>query len=161
MIPIMNDALASYIRDHLAGARFALELLENLGTHAVITDVASLAQELQSEIETDRLVLQTWADQAELPGAALKEATAWLAEKLGRGKLVVTDLLGQFEAIELLCLGVHGKLALWNSLRALQGKTTLAIELPLDDLVSRAVNQHARLECLRLQLAPVVLGRVS
>lgn len=45
------------------------------------------------------------------PACSLKDATAWVAQKVGRSKLTLSESIGTFEAIEMLTLGVVGKLA--------------------------------------------------
>ncbi len=60
----------------------------------------------------------------------------------------MAERAGVFEAVELLSLGVLGKLALWNTLRELAGDSRLA-QLDLDALCREAERQHSELEKLR------------
>ena len=84
---------------------------------------------------------------------------AWTAQKASRFKLNLEEPLGIFEAVEMLALGVQGKLALWNAIRVVQADDNRLAGLNIDELVSRAIKQYEALEELRLQLAPTALQR--
>jgi hypothetical protein len=156
----MNERIATYLNDHLAGARFAIELLERLRDAHADEPLGRFAGELLVNIDEDRALLQEIADQVGGEGNTFKEATAWLAEKASRLKLRLgADAeLGVFEALEALSLGVLGKLALWNALKTLRDTRNSFERIDFDSLASRAIVQHAQLESLRLQLAPSALG---
>jgi hypothetical protein len=153
----MTDPLATYVHDHLAGAEFAVNLLEDLRDQSVEARIGILAAELLAEVEADREVLKRFSES--LPGGAnrAKEAAAWVAHKASRFKLDPQDLLGAFEALETVCLGISGKLALWNALKALAPDDERVRALDLDALAARAVDQHARGEKLRLAVAQIAL----
>lgn len=155
----MTDPLATYLQDHLAGARFAISLLKDLSEQSSNLQIARFATELLVEVEADRIALQEHADRIAGETSNLKEAAAWVAQKVGRFKLTLNEPIGTFEAIEMLSLGVQGKLALWNALRAVRETDNRLDGLKLDELASRAITQHAQLEVLRLQLAPSALQR--
>jgi hypothetical protein len=152
----MADPLGTYVHDHLAGAEFAISLLNDLREQASDEHVVLVAVEMLAEIEADRNILKDFANGIGAGEKSLKQSAAWVAQKASRFKLSLGEPLGNFEAIEALSLGVLGKLALWNAL-----KTTKAhdgrVTLPLGQLISRAKAQHERLEALRLQLATVAL----
>lgn len=149
----MNDAIVIYLQDHLAGARFAVSLLHDLASQDVDPETAELAQRLLQEIEADRAVLERFVVTLGGDSSAMKEAVAWFAQKASRWKLTPRSIDGIFEAVELLCIGVLGKLALWNALRSLDTLKPEINELRLDELCDRAWWQHSALESLRLQLA--------
>jgi hypothetical protein len=111
----MNDELLTYLHDHLAGAKFAIELLTELSTQETEPAVTKLASELISEIEADRNSLQQFVQASGGDHRSMKDLAAWVGEKASRLKLDLKTRLGMFEAVELLCLGVLGKLALWNA----------------------------------------------
>ena len=54
----MNDPLAIYLHDHLAGANFAVELLENLQRRHSSHETGALAGAILGEVRGDRKVLQ-------------------------------------------------------------------------------------------------------
>lgn len=113
----MSDTLAIYLHDHLAGAKFAIGLLEHLRDSDAEQPVRKFAQDLLISIEEDRAILQRIADQVNSDVNVLKEATAWLTEKVSRVKLRLgSDAeFGLFESLETLSLGILGKLALWRT----------------------------------------------
>jgi hypothetical protein len=156
----MSDSLALYLNDHLAGARFALELLGRLQTSYSNQPLGDLAERLLADIDEDRDVLQKLADEVGTGGSTLKDAATWLAEKVSQLKLKLDSGsdLGTFEAIEALALGVLGKLKLWQALSAVKHSDSRFRHLDFDTLIARAQAQHDALEECRLQLAQNVLS---
>ncbi len=153
----MSGQLATYLHDHLAGAKFAVQLLENLRDKTPDAAISQLSTDLLLQIEADRFVLAELAEQIGGKSSTVKEVAAWVAEKASRFKLTVGDLMGTFEAIEALSLGVLGKLALWNALRSIRSMDARLDGVNLDDLITRANQQFAQLENARLRLAELVL----
>ena len=155
----MSNALITYLHDHLAGARFALNLLETLRDSEQPVAIRKLADELIYEITEDRRVLAELADRIGKPQSTLKEGAAWLAQKASLWKLGRDDSsLSTFEAIEALSLGIMGKLALWRALRVLQPSEPVLFETNLEQLCRRAEDQFFRVERLRIKLAPRALS---
>jgi hypothetical protein len=153
----MPDPIATYLHDHLAGARLALSLLQDLSEQQFNPHAAHLAAGLLPEIEADRVVLEDLAKQIGEGSNPFKDAAAWVAQKAGRLKLTLHEPLGIFEAVEMLALGVLGKLALWNALETVREIDGRLAKLDFARLESRARNQHQLLESLRLQLAATAL----
>ena len=54
----MDDPLAVYLHDHLAGSSFAVELLEKLGSELSGTSSGRIARELLEEVLIDRSTLE-------------------------------------------------------------------------------------------------------
>jgi HEAT repeat protein len=158
---VMNSPLVTYLHDHLAGARFAIDLLEELYRQEVDSDVARAAATLLTEIKEDRSILENYLNTLNHDESLLKDVAAWVAQKAGRLKLDLDDPFGLFEAVEILSLGVLGKLALWNALRALRNAGEPVEGLDLDGLIGRAREQHQQLEMLRISLAVRVLAMQS
>lgn len=154
----MVDPLAAYLHDHLAGATFAVHLLEDPSEHSADADVSRFSTHLLAEVESDCYALQKLAERIGEETSVVKEAAAWVAQKMGRFKLAVGEPLGTFEAIEALSLGVQGKLALWNALRAVRLRNDRLDGLDLDELASRAIKQFELLEDVRLRLAQSILA---
>jgi hypothetical protein len=156
---VMSNALITYLHDHLAGARFALNLLESLRNGDQPVAIRKLADGLLYEITEDRRVLEELADRIGKPVNTLKEGAAWLAQKASLWKLGRDDsALSTFEAVETLSLGILGKLALWRALRVLQPSEPLLYEINLEQLCRRAEDQFFRVERLRIKLAPRALS---
>lgn len=149
----MSDPKFTYLHDHLAGAKFAVNLLDDLSQQDFDIEVAKSAGRLRPEIESDRMTLETFVNQLGGHSSAIKDAAGWVAQKAGRMKLDINDPLGLFEAVEVLALGVLGKIALWSALDVVH-RTHGCIEgLDLKMLLDRAKAQHRELESLRLRLA--------
>jgi hypothetical protein len=52
-----DDALATYLQDHLAGALHAIELLRSMRDHFGEVPLGKFAREVLAEVEADRDVL--------------------------------------------------------------------------------------------------------
>jgi hypothetical protein len=154
----MSNALITYLHDHLAGARFALNLLESLRSSDQPFVIRKLADDLLREIEEDRHILERLADKIGKPQNTLKEGATWLAQKASLWKLGSNgSSLSRFEAMETLSLAILGKLALWRALRVLQTKEAFLFDTNLEQLCKRAEDQFFRVERIRIKLVPQAL----
>jgi hypothetical protein len=149
----MNNPLPTYLCDHLAGANFALELLEDLKEQKIHGQTAALAEKLYAEVDEDRGELEGLVNDLGESKNLLKDAAGWVAQKASRFKLRLQEPIGIFEAVELLSLGVLGKRALWRALQRLDDDQIPLGNEKLELLALRAEQQHALLEDLRLCLA--------
>jgi hypothetical protein len=148
----MSDSLAIYLHDHLAGSNFAVELLEFLRDQHAGQRLGDAAAALLAEIEEDRKVLQGIIGRVGNGVPILKEASAWVGEKLSELKLR-RGAFGTFEALEALALGILGKVALWRALASIAEADTRLSGVDFNQLLARAEQQHSRAEQLRLQSA--------
>jgi len=141
--------LAIYLNDHLAGAVAAVELARRV-------DLGTLAD----EIEEDRRALLDIMARLDIGQDRLKVAASWAAEKVGRlklnGELLRSSPLSRLEELEVLGLGVEGKLALWRTLRQELADDLQGVDL--DALITRARSQRRRIERLRLEAARSALS---
>lgn len=149
----MKDPLSTYLHDHLAGATFAVELLEALRDQHPSEPLGVFAGELLLEVEKDRLVLQQLADSVGAGTSTFKEAVSWISEKASRLKLRrrAQGSLGTFETLEALVLGIAGKEALWITLRHLSSFEPRTQGLDYTALIARAREQQSRAEAQRIQ----------
>jgi hypothetical protein len=154
-----HDPLATYLEDHLAGAASAIELLEMLRDQHHGEALSILAEELLTEVEADRQVLEALARQVGAGASVLKDATGWLGAKISQFKLgrTTAGALGTFQALETLALGVLGKLALWHALMEIASSDARLSGVNFHALAARAQAQHARVEKQRLILAHTTL----
>ncbi|MDZ4655946.1 MAG: hypothetical protein SH868_00060 [Bythopirellula sp.] len=158
----MSNSLLIYLHDHLAGSRFALNLLESLREDRENAALCTLAEELIDEIEQDRQILEQLADKIGKPQNNMKEGAAWLAQKASLWKLGHDGTsLGTFEALETLSLGIMGKLALWRALRVLQPTEPILFETDFEHLCKRAELQFFHVEQLRIEMVPLVFSSES
>src|SRR3954451_3775624 len=155
----MNDRLAVYLHDHLAGARFAVQLLERMRDAHPNEPISTFAANILLQVEEDRVVLQRIANKLGEDRNVIKDAAAWVAEKAARFKLrMATDAdLGVFESLEILALGIVGKMKLWLALSALEQFDPRLKEFGLANLIRRAETQHAEVEVERIRAAQSAL----
>jgi hypothetical protein len=151
----MSDAVATYLQDHLAGANFGIEVVKTLESEHKNDALGQMASGLLVELEEDRRVLQSIIDRLGAGPALLKEAAAWVGEKVSELKLrrSITGHLGTFEALEALGVGILGKRALWRALPVIAEADSRLREVNVQGLVERAESQHARVEERRLEAA--------
>jgi len=148
----MSDSLAVYLHDHLAGSSFAVELLEFLRDQHAGQRLGDSAAAILAEVEEDRKVLQEIIGRVGNHVPILKEASAWVGEKLSELKLR-QGAFGTFEAVEALALGIQGKLALWRALAIIAETDSRLRGVDFNQLAARAESQHSLAEELRLQAA--------
>ena len=155
----MSDPLATYVHDHLAGAVAAINVLEALRDQHDGEPLSQFAAGLLVEVEADRAVLQGLAERLGARSSGLKEAAAWLGEKVSRVKLRgrAAGGLATLEALEALALGILGKLALWRALAVVTAAEARLRGVDFEHLAARAQAQHARVEERRLQIARMAL----
>jgi hypothetical protein len=159
----MSDPLATYLYDHLAGSKFATELLGSLRDQYSGEPLGGFAAALLIEVEEDRRILQTLVDRIGKTSPDLKEAAAWLGEKVSQFKLKrgSAEGLGSFQALETLGLGILGKLALWRALAVIAENDDRVRGMDFQQLTTRAGEQHARVEESRLQMARIIFRATS
>jgi hypothetical protein len=150
--------LGKYLHDHLAGAAFAVDLLGALARKHEGDALSKQLHALLAEIVEDRDELATIVGKLDAAPGGMKESVARFFEKLSRPKLVenADDVFGSFEACEALALGILGKAALWDALALAFGREET--EVDFKRLKERALDQHAVVEKLRLNLAAVAFG---
>jgi hypothetical protein len=158
----MSEPLLIYLNDHLGGAQIAVQLLEAMRKQHDDPKFQEFAGALLPEIQSDDDTLRSIVDKIG-SGSAVKQAGGWMLEKVARLKLGHTGSTDfeMFESLELLALGIFGKLALW---RALQNASRLDARLrgyDFDRLILRARQQYETVESRRLDLAAMVLSPTS
>jgi hypothetical protein len=155
----MKDPLATYLHDHLGGARTAIELLQAMRDHEKGTPLGEFAAYLLAEVEADRDTLQRLADKIGAGPSVLKEVTGWLGEKATRVKLgqSAEDEFSTFQSLEFLALGVLGKGGLWKALDVAAASDQRLGGYDFKQLASSAQMQYEKVERQRLELAETAL----
>jgi hypothetical protein len=156
----VEELLAIYLNDHLAGATLGVELARRLqGSNEDDPEFGPALAEVCAEIEADRETLKAAMKQLGVAQSKLKPLAAAFAERLGRlklnGRLWGYSPLSRLDELELLQIGVVGKRRLWRAL-----EHTHASDLPgfeLGALAERATEQLRRLEALHLKAAALAL----
>jgi hypothetical protein len=115
----------------------------------------------ENEIRTDRRILVDIASRFSPASSGIKEAAAWLVEKLNRFKLRHSDSngLGSLEALEFLQLGIRGKIALWRALAYCASIDLRLVGVDFADWILRASMQEAAVEQQRLMAAKKVFSQ--
>jgi hypothetical protein len=163
---VINQYLATYLIDHLAGSVAALDLLENLKAAYADTALANFFAQLQTDIEADRKELQALIDRLHIVESKPRKVMAWLTEKFVELKLRLDDKargpLRLLESLEAVGLGIQGKLAMWHALNvAAADSSSLQGLVDYERLAQRAEEQRRRLEVVRLEAAKAAFARGS
>lgn len=143
--------LAIYLNDHLAGAALGVELCRRLrSSNSEESELGQPLAELCEEIEVDRETLVGLMDQLGIRRSVVKPAAAWMAEKLGRfklnGQLTGYSPLSRLVEIEVLAIGITGKMQMWRALERTLGASQSGFDF--GQLAERAIRQRDRAEDL-------------
>jgi hypothetical protein len=157
-----KEELPTYLNDHLAGSVGALELLDHLIETYKGKPLEKFFQNLREEIDADQDTLQDLIEKLGKKESAVRKAGAWVAEKVSRAKIRVSDpeknQLGLLHTLEGLVLGISGKRALWAALAVAADSVPQLRELDYTRLQKRAAEQNARVEAKRLEVAREVFS---
>jgi hypothetical protein len=152
-VSIHSELLPIYLNDHLAGSTAGLELARRLVRSNSRNDYGPDLARLAGEIEQDRKSLQSIMSDLDIGIDRVKVVLGWTAEKVGRlklnGRLLSYSPLSRLMELEVLMLGVTGKLALWRTLRQLAAEDSRLDRRELDRLIERAAGQQQEVETLR------------
>jgi hypothetical protein len=145
--------LPIYLNDHLAGSTAALELVRRALRSNSQNDYGPPLARLAAEIEEDRKTLLSIMAGLGVGSDRAKLLAAWAAEKVGRlklnGRLLGYSPLSRLMELEVLLLGVTGKLALWRVLEKLAPQDPRLDRGELERLMERAAGQLEEIEELR------------
>lgn len=150
---VESRLLSIYLNDHRAGASVGVAIARrcqasNRGNH-----YGEALKEIAEEIEADLETLEAVMDALDVRRNLAKVVAAWSGEKLGRlklnGRLAEYSPLSRLLELELLLLGITGKIEMWEALDQELGSRLLKFDLPA--LVERGEGQRARVRALRLE----------
>jgi hypothetical protein len=152
--PNRHRLLSIYLNDHLAGSTAGVERARTTRDANRGTEFAAPLAAVCGEIEDDRATLESIMDELGIGRSKLKPAIGWVGERLGRlkpnGPLRGYSPLSRVVDMEMLLLGISGKLRLWTLLAdVLDGES--AADLPA--LMRRAEGQRARVEEMQVRAA--------
>ena len=157
---IERRLLAIYLNDHLAGATGGVELARRARSSNRGTKWGEALEGICTEIETDRATLERVMQQLAIRRNTAKIAGAWTAEKLGRlklnGRLRGYSPLSRLLELEMLHIGITGKIELWEALQRTQSSKLSQFDLP--GLIERAESQREAVERLRIDAAAEALA---
>ncbi|HXF32235.1 MAG TPA: hypothetical protein VN522_12010 [Solirubrobacterales bacterium] len=148
------ELLGIYLNDHLAGSTGGVETARRARGSNEHTEFGEPLARVCEEIESDRESLEAVMDELGIGRSRIKPAIGWLGEKLGRlkpnGQLRGYSPLSRVVELELLIIGINGKLRLWNVLDELVGEESSA---DFKALIARAEAQRSTVEDLQLRAA--------
>jgi hypothetical protein len=147
----MKD-LDSYLNDHLAGSISALELIAHWAEAHKGEPLGSFFVQTEREIKADQEMLRDVMRTLGVEESKVRQAGAWVAEKVGRARLVIAGdeagSLGLVLTLEGLIMGVTGKKLLWRALAA--AKLPRLNGYNFEELQRRAEQQVERIEAERI-----------
>jgi hypothetical protein len=153
--------LATYLNDHLAGATGGLALARRAASENEGSELGAFLSELADEIEADRDALKAIMGALGVRADPVKIVAARVFERIGRLKpnaqLRGYSPLSPLVELEVLRLGIQGKLALWRALGEVAGTPPLDADR-LSQLAARAERQAADVEARRLEVARAALA---
>jgi hypothetical protein len=149
--------ITNYLNDHLAGSVAALELVDRLIKTYQRQALGRFFRELRQEIEADQETLKELIHKLGVEESTARKAAGWLAEKLSRPKISVSNSpegdMGLFLALEALVLGITGKHSLWRALAAASKNNPGLAQVDYAELQQRAMEQRDLMETKRLEAA--------
>lgn len=153
------ELLAIYLRDHHSTAGGAVELCRRVAKSNSDNEFGRQAELLSAELSRDRTVLEEVMAAVDVNVSRVKDAGAWLAEKLGRlklnGRVVSYSPLSRVVEFEALAMGVAGKVRLWRSLQIARQSDERLAGFDFDALLERAGDQRNTVETLHQQAVEV------
>jgi hypothetical protein len=146
--------LGIYLNDHLAGSTAGVGRAQMAREANAGTEFGPPLAEVCGQIEEDRETLERVMDELGIARSKLKPALGRIGERLGRlkpnGQLRGYSRLGRVVDLEVLLLGISGKLRLWRLLDELldgESKADFAA------LIARAEAQRSTIGDLQLRAA--------
>jgi len=153
---VNRKLLGIYLNDHLGGSATGLALARRSLRANRGTELGEFLERLVREIEEDKHSLVRLMVRLDLKRSAAKQVAGLVVERIGRlklnGQLTGYSDLSRLLELEGLTIGVRGKHALWENLRA-AGIQEHIPEIELGRLVERAESQLSGLERHRLAAA--------
>jgi hypothetical protein len=151
-----DDLLAIYLTDHLAGATAGTKRMRRLAEQERSASDGAALEAVATGIEQDRQTLEMVMAAADVSPRWYKTVAARIAEGVGliktNGRLVRRSPLTSVVELEMMCMAVTGKAALWEALK----QTDLSERFDFGELIDRALQQRHMLETSHRARAGVV-----
>jgi hypothetical protein len=149
------NALATYLRDHLAGGDTAVGTLRALQNTEIPAPLSEVIEWVVPDIEEDKRTLERMIHSLDVKQTWWRSVGAWFAAKVSSWKFWhrVSGDLGHLEVLEVLSIGILGKRALWRVLSHLQATTGQFAGSDFHALIARAERQYDAVEHARMRTA--------
>jgi hypothetical protein len=152
-------AFATYLRDHLAGADTAIEIVQGLSDAYRGAPEGALFESLYEQFREDRGVVEGILAELGYTSRSVKRlAGRATGSALGTVAGGAPGDLSLFRTLEALAIGVQGKRCLWRAARALVALPHPPGRRSFLELESDAVRQWEAIERHRGSLVPRTLG---
>jgi hypothetical protein len=154
-----DDALETYLNDHLAGSVSAVQILERAADDHADSALGPQLMDLLDAIRAAQAELRDVMRRLGYAESSVKKAGAWLAQHAGRLKVGGSSEsnLARLELFEALSLGLQGQWKLWRALRAVAPKHPPLAGIDLAGLERQSREQHDRVEAWRIEAAEAAL----
>ena len=154
-----RKALASYLRDHLAGADTAIQMVQDLSDAYQGGPEGALFESLHEQFREDRAVVEGILFEL---GYTSRSAKRLVGRATGSALRVVAGGapgdLSLFRTLEALAIGVQGKRCLWRAAQALVSLPHWPGRPSFVDLEADAVRQWEAIERHRRSLVSTTFG---
>jgi hypothetical protein len=152
-----SKELAIYLNDHLAGSAAGRDLADKIRAQNEGSAFGTVMEILVREIEEDRETLTGLMQRLGIKPSRVKLMAGSVLEKMSRlafARGISSDPdLSRLLELEMLSLGIEGKLALWRTLKAVGSAGQELAPAELDRLIERATQQRQSIEQHRLDAA--------
>lgn len=155
------ETVGIYLNDHLAGARGALDLIDDIVEGDTDDELKRFLVGLRTEIDEDREQLRRVMSLLDVTEHRSKQILASIAESTSRLKLArvgQSEQMSRLLELETLSAGVWTKIRLWRSLGSAADLRARLEGIDLDELVTRGERQLDELEQHRLRAASDALS---
>lgn len=154
--------LSIYLNDHLAATIAGCDLTRRAASSNKGTALGDFLERLAAEAEEDKQTLEKLMEEIGVTKNLLKDAAAWLSEKVGRlklnGQLVGYSDLSRLIELDGISAGLEAKACLWRSLRGISDLEPRVAAANLDELIRRTERQREELERFRVEIATRALA---
>jgi hypothetical protein len=149
--------LANYLQDHYAASSAGIELFKRAADQQSDAVARTALTRIIEQVDDERVALERYLAAVGAKPDPVKNAGAWVAEKLGRfkpnGELIRRSPLSDVVELEVLRVAVEGKAAGWRVLRKLAETEDRFKADELEALLKIAAAQIEELEELRMSAA--------
>ena len=157
--------LRVYMADQLALGVLWREIARRCKRSNEGSPVGDAVARVADEIAEDVVTFEQIMIRLGIPKARVKPALAIAGERLGRlklnGRLTEYSPLSRFEELDVLRMGIDGKMVLWANLRDLAGLAGRLPDVDFDGLIERARRQRDTIEPFRQQAGREAFGATA
>jgi len=150
-----QTTLSSYLNDHLAGSKAAIEMVESIRSENEGTPLGELLGRLATDIEDDRATLEKILAGFGIEPSPVKQAAGWMLERLSRlrfdERVTHSAATTRLMQLETLSIGIEGKMLLWKALAQVKENELDGVDFT--SLIARAESQRQEIEPFRLAAA--------